>query len=220
MTEQQPDLTEPAAEPAPVVSAPVEPEAVKPVFGDEFLYHMHAHAERVDEINYALDDGNLDEAKAAAYWLAKHKTVEGTPDEADLRALRDGVALKDGPTRPARARLMADPPLWPRDPPVRCRARIPTSWIVSASSYVSRENWSRWTGLCVTCTWTTAQYFDRPSRIHRDYGPSATLQKKKPEAQAKGSVTTRHSRPDPFACASGFFVFLMIVQPQKADAEE
>ena len=74
---------EPAAE-EPVAAAepaPVEPEAVKPEFGEAFLDHMHAHAERVDELMYALDDGDLDEAKAAAYWLAKHKTVDGIPDD-------------------------------------------------------------------------------------------------------------------------------------------
>jgi hypothetical protein len=42
---------------------------------------------------------------------------------------------------------------------------------------------------------------------------------KKPEAQARRSVTTRQSTPDPFACASGFFVFLMLAQLQKAQAK-
>ena len=42
---------------------------------------MHAHAERVDELMYALDDGDLDGARTAAYWLSRHKTVEGIPDE-------------------------------------------------------------------------------------------------------------------------------------------
>ncbi len=74
---------EPAAavEPAPVEPEAVKSEAAKPVFGQEFLDHMHAHAERVDELMYALDDGDLDEAKSAASWLSQHKTVEGIPDE-------------------------------------------------------------------------------------------------------------------------------------------
>ena len=99
-----------AAEPAPVVSAPVEPEAVKPVFGDEFLYHMHAHAERVDEINYALDDGNLDEAKAAAYWLAKHKTVEGIPDEwlKYVANMREAASRVEGAVDIESARVAAE----------------------------------------------------------------------------------------------------------------
>ncbi|MFI5444988.1 pseudouridine synthase [Polaromonas sp. UC242_47] len=60
------------------------------------------------------------------YWVQ----VEGQPDEAALEALRRGVLLNDGPTRPARARLMDPPPdLWERDPPVRFRQSIPTAWL-------------------------------------------------------------------------------------------
>jgi 23S rRNA pseudouridine2457 synthase len=60
-----------------------------------------------------------------SYWVQ----VEGEPGDADLAPLHQGVVLKDGPTRPARARPIAPPDLWPRDPPVRFRARIPTQWI-------------------------------------------------------------------------------------------
>lgn len=59
------------------------------------------------------------------YWVQ----LEGAPDDADLQPLRDGLTLKDGATRPARARVIAEPSAWPRDPPVRYRASIPTSWI-------------------------------------------------------------------------------------------
>ncbi len=60
------------------------------------------------------------------YWVQ----VEGVPDSAALAALRHGVELNDGPTRPARARLLDPPPVvWPRDPPIRVRQSIPTSWI-------------------------------------------------------------------------------------------
>jgi 23S rRNA pseudouridine2457 synthase len=56
--------------------------------------------------------------------------VEGTPDAAALAALRAGVALKDGMTRPALADLAAAPDdLWPRDPPVRWRKSVPDTWI-------------------------------------------------------------------------------------------
>lgn len=55
--------------------------------------------------------------------------VEGAPGEADLAPLRRGVALKDGVTRPATARLIAPPELWERDPPVRFRKSVPDAWI-------------------------------------------------------------------------------------------
>ena len=56
--------------------------------------------------------------------------VEGIPDRAALRALRDGVTLNDGPTRPARVRSVEAPDwLWPRTPPVRFRKSVPDSWI-------------------------------------------------------------------------------------------
>jgi 23S rRNA pseudouridine2457 synthase len=79
------------------------------------------------------DDGGLVErlahpkAKLAkTYWAQ----VERLPDAAALRALRQGVDLKDGKTRPALARLIEEPEgLWPRDPPIRYRAAIPTAWI-------------------------------------------------------------------------------------------
>lgn len=62
-------------------------------------------------------------------WKTYWAQVEGIPDNAALRALRDGVVLKDGQTRPAKATLIDTPELWPRDPPVRFRAKIPTRWI-------------------------------------------------------------------------------------------
>src|SRR4028118_2381453 len=45
--------------------------------------------------------------------------VGGGVAEAALEALRTGIVLKDGPALPAQAERIADPDLWPRDPPVR-----------------------------------------------------------------------------------------------------
>ena len=60
------------------------------------------------------------------YWVQ----VEGVPGDAALAALCDGVELKDGRTRPARATRLPPPAgLWPRNPPIRVRRHIPTSWL-------------------------------------------------------------------------------------------
>lgn len=59
------------------------------------------------------------------YWVQ----VDGAPSEADLDKLRNGVELKDGMTLPAKVEIMDEPPVWERNPPVRFRANIPTTWL-------------------------------------------------------------------------------------------
>ena len=79
------------------------------------------------------DDGKL-QARIAdpkhklekTYWAQ----VEGVPDEAALDKLRAGIRLSDFTALPAKVRLIEEPPgLWQRDPPIRYRAAIPTSWL-------------------------------------------------------------------------------------------
>lgn len=89
------------------------------------------------------DDGKLQ----AQISNPKHKLtktylvqVEGSPTDADLQALRDGVTLKDGPTRPAKVKRIEPPALWDRDPPVRFRKSIPDAWVeISISEGRNRQ---------------------------------------------------------------------------------
>ena len=55
--------------------------------------------------------------------------VEGQPDQAALDALQNGLIIQGQRTLPARAETLADPGLPERDPPIRQRASIPTSWL-------------------------------------------------------------------------------------------
>ncbi len=66
------------------------------------------------------------EAKTSkTYWVQ----VEGEPTDEAINALCEGVELKDGMTRPAKVKRMDEPDVWPRNPPVRFRQHIPTSWL-------------------------------------------------------------------------------------------
>jgi 23S rRNA pseudouridine2457 synthase len=72
---------------------------------------------RISNPRYKLEKG---------YWAQ----VEGIASPEAVAALRDGVELNDGRTLPALARVIEAPPgLWERDPPIRMRQHIPTSWL-------------------------------------------------------------------------------------------
>lgn len=78
------------------------------------------------------DDGRLqarishaDSKLDKRYWVQ----VEGLASDAQLALLRTGVALKDGMAAAVHAARIAAPPVWPRDPPIRERKAIPTSWL-------------------------------------------------------------------------------------------
>ena len=79
------------------------------------------------------DDGRLQSRIAdprhklpKTYWAQ----VDGIPDADALRRLMAGLDLGDFHTRPCRARQIDEPAgLWPRDPPIRYRKEIPTSWL-------------------------------------------------------------------------------------------
>ena len=72
---------------------------------------------RISEPRYGLEK---------AYWVQ----VEGGPCPEAIERLRRGVRLRDGLARASDARIISEPRgLWPREPPVRHRARIPTHWV-------------------------------------------------------------------------------------------
>ena len=104
----------------------------------EFILQKDVYAAgRLDQDSEGLllltDDGRLahrltdPQHKQAKTYLVQ---VDGEIDEAAILALRRGVLLNDGPTLPTVAEISAEPAgLWPRDPPVRFRKAIPTSWL-------------------------------------------------------------------------------------------
>jgi 23S rRNA pseudouridine2457 synthase len=113
------------------------PEPGKPTLAEYIDVREVYPAGRLDTDSEGLllltDDGAL-QARIASprhklpkvYWAQ----VEGLPTDAALAALRAGVDLGDFVTQPAGARRLEEPAqLWPRDPPIRFRAKIPTAWL-------------------------------------------------------------------------------------------
>ena len=119
------------------VACKFSPEAGKRTLADYVPVRDVYPAGRLDTDSEGLllltDDGAL-QARIAnprhklpkTYWAQ----VEGLPTDAALDALRSGVDLGDFVTRPAGARRIEEPAgLWQRDPPIRYRAKIPTTWL-------------------------------------------------------------------------------------------
>ena len=77
--EKKEPAPEPAAEPAPEAQAPAPVE--QPAHDEAFIDHMHAHAEQLDNLNFALADDDLAGAMTAAYWLSGHQEVSGLQEE-------------------------------------------------------------------------------------------------------------------------------------------
>jgi len=112
-------------------------DGIHPTLADYISLPNYYPAGRLDTDSEGLlvltDDGELQHRITdpkhklpKTYWVQ----VEGVPDDAALERLRNGVKLQDFTTLPSQARLISQPPgLWLRNPPVRERKAIPTSWL-------------------------------------------------------------------------------------------
>ena len=104
----------------------------RPTLAD-FIDEPHVYAAgRLDFDSEGLvlltDDGRVQHDITGVpkrYWAQ----LDGDITDEGLAALRAGVMLKDGPTKPAEAVRIAEPSVWPRTPPIRFRKTVPTSWI-------------------------------------------------------------------------------------------
>lgn len=113
------------------------PDGLHPTLADYIHLPEFYPAGRLDTDSEGLllltDDGKLQHRITdpkhklpKTYWVQ----VEGVPDGAALQRLRAGVKLSDFTTQPAIAQLMDEPAdLWQREPPIRFRKEIPTSWL-------------------------------------------------------------------------------------------
>jgi 23S rRNA pseudouridine2457 synthase len=116
----------------------------------KYILHKEFYAAgRLDKDSEGLllltDDGKLQHQisdpkyKAGKTYLVQ---LEGLVDDQAIQALGRGIELKDGMTRPADVQRIAEPELWPRDPPIRKRLHLPTSWIeLTISEGRNRQVW-------------------------------------------------------------------------------
>ena len=103
----------------------------------DYIHHKGFYpAGRLDRDSEGLllltDDGKF-QARVSDPKFKLPKTylvqLEGKINQQAIQQLRKGLMLNEGPTLPAKAELIDEPKLWPRNPPVRQRNNIPTSWL-------------------------------------------------------------------------------------------
>ena len=91
---------------APAAEAAVE----GPKFDQDFIDHMHAHAEQLDELMFALADDDLEGAMTPAYWLSRHDAVAGVPDEWQhfIAGMREAASAVESAANIEAAKLAAE----------------------------------------------------------------------------------------------------------------
>jgi hypothetical protein len=104
--DREPAESTEAAAPDPEAAVATAAPEPKVEVSEAFLEHMHMHADQLDKLNYALDDGDLWGAMTPAYWLSRHETVEGVPDEWQVHAanMRQAAFEVESATRIENAR--------------------------------------------------------------------------------------------------------------------
>ena len=110
-------------------------EAGRPTLADYVSTRDVYPAGRLDRDSEGLlaltDDGAMQArlSQPGGCWKTYWAQVEGIADDVALRRLRDGVEIRGRRTRRCQAGHLSPPQLWPRNPPIRYRESIPTSWI-------------------------------------------------------------------------------------------
>lgn len=98
---------EPSADQAPAVA---DPAPARPEFDQAFIDHMHVHADQMDELMFALEDGDLETASSHAAWLSRHHAEDRIPDEwlPYLEAMRESARAVENATSLGAARDAAE----------------------------------------------------------------------------------------------------------------
>ena len=108
--QQAPPEELPVTEPAVETEVSAEPAPQEPIVNQAVIDHMHAHAQKMDKLMYALSDGDFDGAMTSAYWLSRHQSVAGIPEEWQqyLTRMREAALAVESATDLDAARAAAE----------------------------------------------------------------------------------------------------------------
>lgn len=125
------------------------------------------------------------------YWAQ----VEGEVTDEALEQLRNGITLKDGPTKQAKAKRIDTPNnLWDRVPPIRERKNIPTSWIELTISEGRNRQVRRMTAHVGFPTLRLIRYSIGPWNIENITNGEHTLIEVEPPKRSKPSNSPTNKR--------------------------